>query len=447
MSGDVRAVALKTLLSGSEEGELRRAASGLSERDRGLFVELVRGVRRRRTTLDLVLAEFARARSLPPRTHLILILGIYQLLYLGRIPAHAAVNGSVELAGGRRTRGFVNAVLRAVERAARPVQGDEAERRGPDLLRTAHGRGLLFDRPLFPDPATEPVAWLAAQESFSEEAVRLFTDEFGFDRSVALLRSANLPPALTLRVTARTGSPSEFAPALEREGLHVEPVEGHPESMYRLVGGGDPVGTELFRAGRFTIQGLHAARVVPLLQPRPGESGIDLCAAPGGKTAQLAERIAQGRVLACTLGEKGRRRLKGTLGRLGCENVDIASISKASPIPVVSRATILLLDVPCSNSGVLARRPEARQRLAAAPMASLERVQRSLLERGLDWLAQGPRGARLVYSTCSVFRRENGDLVRGVLEARPGFGVDAEIRSFPGDAWSDGGYAARIVRR
>lgn len=445
MSASVRAVALKTLLSGPEEGELRRAASRLPERDRGLLIELVRGVLRRRTTLDHVLAEFARARRLAPRTHLVLILGIYQLLYLGRVPAHAAVNGSVELVRGRRTRGFVNAVLRAVERAARPVEGVEAEGRAADLLRTAPGAGFLFDRPLFPDPKGEPVAWLAVQESFTEEAARLFIDEFGPDRGATLLRAANLSPVLTLRETA--GSAAPFPSLLAGEGLRVEPVEGHPEPMYRLVGGGDPVRTELFRAGRFTLQGLHAARVVPLLQPSPGETAIDLCAAPGGKTAQLAERLAGGRVLACTLDERGRHRLEGTLRRLGCENARIVEVAPEGPVPELPNATMLLLDVPCSNSGVLSRRPEARQRLNPSSLASLQDLQRSLLERGLDWLAERPRDARLVYSTCSIFRRENGDLVRAALEARPGFRVDAEIQSLPAEAWSDGGYAARIRRR
>ncbi len=447
MSVDVRAAALESLLTASEEGPLRRAASRIPERDRGLFLELVRGVLRRRTTLDLVLSEFARAESLPPRTHGILVLGLYQLLYLTRIPAHAAVNGCVDLAKGRRTRGFVNAVLRSVERAARPVTGEDAERRTADVLRTAPGEGILFDRPFLPDPVTAPVPWLAAQESFPEEAVRLFIDEFGYDRATDLLRGANVSPSLTLRLTERGGPRPRFTAALEREGFRVEFAEGHSGNMYRLLGGGDPVRTDLFREGRFTIQGLHAARVVPLLRPRAGETCIDLCAPPGGKTAQLAERLAGGRVVACALDDEGRGRLEATMSRLGCENVDIAAIAPSGPIPDVPDATMLLLDVPCSNSGVLARRPEARRRLASRPMASLERLQRALLTRGLDWLAQRPRGARLVYSTCSIFRRENGDLVRWALAARPDLRVEAEIRSLPADAWADGGYAARIVRR
>jgi len=355
---------------------LSRAAP-LDPRDAGLASEIVFGVLRYQAQLDFLIEHYSGRgiRKLDFEVLLALRMGIYQLRYLDRVPPHAAVSESVELvktAGFRSATGFANAVLRKIGRE--PV--------------------------LWPDRATElsHPDWLLAR----------WDREFGPDVT-SLIARANLQPSETyFRVPPGASMPV---------GVSAEPTE--VPGCYHLVSG-DPMG--------FRIQDIGSQAVVPLLDLSPGQRFLDLCAAPGNKTAQALESGV--RAVACDFHAKRVAMLK-PLG------VDVVHLDATRPLPFRATFDRILLDAPCSGTGTLARNPEIKWRLDPADIAELHRRQVVLLRNALDALAPG---GVLVYSTCSLEREEND----GVIESL-GLHPVRVMRRIPGIQPGDGFYAAVIV--
>jgi 16S rRNA (cytosine967-C5)-methyltransferase len=210
---------------------------------------------------------------------------------------------------------------------------------------------------------------------------------------------------------------------------------------------------DLFDRGRITVQGETALRAAELLEASEGELVLDLCAAPGGKTAALAQTGA--RVVACDVEPRRLERLTETILRLRPRGaVEVHSLDRApgagaagAPVPGGTSYDGVLVDVPCSNTGVLAQRPAARWRFDRESMRSLSEVQAALLERGAGHVRPG---GRLVYSTCSLEPEENHRRVAAFLTAHPEFSLDVEIETLPDPRGEhgpvDGGYAARLRR-
>ncbi|MCA9319560.1 MAG: hypothetical protein KDB53_02435 [Planctomycetes bacterium] len=451
MTQGAREAAWHWRMTGLPDGPSRRkAANALPVRERGLFLELVTGVARRERSLDAILNAASRrgTSELALEVREALRLGLYQILFLDRIPAHAAVHATVDLLPRReeRTRGFVNAILRRVARETL-VGNNAAPRNRRELLRP--GRPALrlpFD--WLPDPQREEAAWLAGQWSLPDEAVTWFLADHGPETTTRLLEQAAVPPVISLRVDDPGADLEALKSALETEGLMTSIVRDEDGSPGLNVVSGDPAATPQFKAGRYTVQGPFASRVAPFCQLQPGETAFDVCAGAGGKTLHLAGLVPDARLVAGAPDAATTERLLANADRLQArDRLEPIRIPKAGPIPEVTGANLLLLDVPCSNSGVLARRPEARARLDATHLRDLGELQSRLLGEALDWLENqtDPR-ARVVYATCSILRRENVDLVRSRLAAHPALAVVAEIRDLPLAPHQDGGYAARITR-
>jgi 16S rRNA (cytosine967-C5)-methyltransferase len=374
---NVRAIAAQVLRDAEkrpvdEALEAQRGAA-LSRRDRALLTTLVYGVTRWRRPLDWLIDRCAERVHPEIRQHL--RVALFQIRHLDRIPRHAAVNEAVELAKGvsRKSAGFVNAVLRKA-----------AEMKIPDNLglRTSHPDWLVERwRARFPDVE----AILAADNA-------------------------------VLPVTARVNR------LKVKDGPDLLELEG------------DPAADPRFEAGELTVQDETAFRVAPLLAPKPGERVLDLAAAPGGKTTHLAELMeGKGLVVAVDLPariglvEEGARRLG--LANIRCAAGDGASIAFAEPFDAV------LLDAPCSNTGVLARRPDVRWRLRESDIAGAVAIQRALLENAVRLLKPG---GRLVYSTCSLEPEENRVDV-------PGLALVKEELTLPTPRHA-GGYASLLIK-
>ncbi len=429
-----RRVALRALVA-VDTGEVERLEPalllhGLDRRDRDLAVELARGVERMRLTLDFV-AERYVTTGLPkrPSTRAALRMGIYQLLYLARVPIRAAVHESVELVD--KERGFVNAVLRRIAAAIRePDQVDAAK--PTELLHGAEGRVLRFERPELPDPIDRPAAYHAIRHGLPAFVVERWARQHGIDAAIATAAASSRPPIVALRVHAPRANRTALAERLATEGVTTAPADH--DAVLLWTGGGSPFESGAFRDGWFVAQDPTALRAVEAVGAQPGETVIDLCAAPGTKTTFLAAAVApNGRVLAHDADAGRTGRIVENVARLGLRDV-VTLVPDKADLPIADRA---LVDVPCSNTGVLARRPEVRRRLRPETFAGLARIQGELLRFAI---AHVRPGGTVVYSTCSIEPEENEAVVAATLGE--GCELVTQQCTLPVERQHDGGYHA-----
>ena len=359
---------------------LHSEARELNGRDRAFARQLAFGTIQRLGTLDHHIAALARpVDRLDPAVAAALRIGLYQLLFLDGVPDHAAVAESVELAklegdsrGGHR---LVNAVLR---RAAR-------------------------ERPGLPGDATPADA--AIHHSQPRWIVDTWWEQFGADEARALLASANRPGELALRANTLVTDPVQLAAALP---VPTHPAPGVPEGLV-AEGPFDAHGHPLFAGGAYQPQSRASMLVAPALDPQPGERVLDLCAAPGGKTTHLAARMGDdGTILAVERHPGRAKALARTATRLRAACVEVV-VGDAEQLDLPDRFDRVLVDPPCSGLGTLQGHPDLRWRMTPERVEELAELQRRILQRALK--ATRP-GGTLVYSTCTLTRRENEDVLR-----------------------------------
>lgn len=354
---------------------LAARARDLDPRDAGLATEIVFGVLRHQAQIDYLILHFSGrdAARLDPEVRAALSMGVYQMRYLERVPAHAAVGESVELIKHARKRsaaGFANAVLRKVTR--------------------------------------EPVDWPDRATALSHPAWMLdrWAARYGAPAAEAIARANLAPPETYIRVP-----PGAVPP----EGAEPTAVPG----CYRVPPGG---------AGPYRIQDIGSQTIVPLLDLQPGLRFLDLCAAPGNKTAQALESGV--RAVACDLHLRRLVLLKDL-------PADLVVLDGSRPLPFRRPFDRILVDAPCTGTGTLARNPEIKWRLQPANIDALHRLQVALVARARALLA---RGGLMVYSTCSLEREENEDVVATV----PPHLVRTTMSRLPGRDPGDGFFAAVI---
>ena len=424
----------------------RLKVAPLKPEDARLAAGLTFGVIRRLGTLDAVLAAYSTQplEKIEPVVQQILRLGIYQLVFLERVPAHAVVDESVRLTratGKKRATGFVNAVLRAIAR-----ETSFAAQPNPALPRESFelypGRACTFARPVLPSP-TKLAAWLAGAYSMSEWLVGRWLARHGTSRTRELCAVANELPPLFVRPNHMRTSMARLVRKLAEEGL--EAVPSQSGLVLRLPPHTVVGRLESFHEGLWQVQDESSAAVAPFLGPCPGECVLDLCAAPGGKSCHMAELMeCRGQVIAVDSSAKRLGLVVENMQRLNLPIIATVE-SDGANFAVQNRGKFdrVLLDAPCTNTGVLQRRVEARWRLSAEALAGLVRQQRTLLNAALLTLRPG---GTLVYSTCSLEPEENGELVRWVLRGASGFHLDEEREFLPERDGGDGLYMARIER-
>jgi len=420
-------------------------ARPVSPPDRRLAMELALGVIRRQATLDALLARsVSRPRqNVEGGLWTLLQLGVYQLAFTDGIPAYAAINETVDAARSLGQPGwtaFLNGVLRNVSRQLRDEFTDLP---AADALPLSPGRYRRLNEPVFPDPAADAAAWFAQAHSFPRWLADRWLHRNNFAELCRLGFWFNAPPRLTLRVNALRTTRDALLAALRQAGIEAEPgahsaaivLEG-PARIDELPG---------YAEGWFAVQDESAMRAGELLAPAPGSLVLDLCAAPGTKTTHLAELMHnQGKIIACDVDPKRLAQIDENRRRLGAAIIETRQIADGGANIPAGPFDAILLDVPCSNTGVLARRPEVRWRLQPRDIDELARLQGRLLG---DAIRRLKPGGRLVYSTCSIEPEENGALVRGVLSAAEMGGkvtLAEEIEHVPGRP-ADGGYQALLL--
>ena len=260
---------------------------------------------------------------------------------------------------------------------------------------------------------------------------------FGQVQTESLLRQGIARPSLTLR--ARRGREALIS-ALQAAG--VEAAAGQlPHAVY--VRGDDGTALEQVALGSAAVQDETSQRVVPLLALTDGQRVLDLCAAPGGKSLQIADQLSRGHLVAADVDRAKVAALESLAPQIEGITYEAQMVPETGPLPFAAGSfDAILIDAPCSNTGVLRRRVEARWRLGKKDFASLAGIQRGLIERALPLLA--PRG-RLVYSTCSVEPEENEQVVTAAAAAFPDVTIETGYCTFPTEN-ADGGYAAALTR-
>lgn len=450
-----RAIAFEALNANEERPVFLRAvldelctAFGVDPRERGLALEIAAGVTRRRATLDALLAPHLRAPGgrIEPRLRTVLRMGVYQLVFLST-PPHAAVFEMVELARRHQPRWtrLVNGVLRSVQRDltenvtpapqanAVPVCACDA-----DGVRVEHRQ--LQSSP-FPDPQTDFPAYVAAAFSVPDWLAARWLPRYGQDELLRLAAWFALPGRVSLRVNRLRAGRDAVLEQLRAAG--VAAGTGELDDAVRLAEHARIEQLPGFVEGLFSVQDESSQAAAALLDPQPGQRVLDLCAAPGGKSAALAERMQdQGMIIAAD-SDAARVALIGRgAARLGLTIIQPLVVRPDSSDVPAGPFDRILLDVPCSNTGVLGKRPEARWRISEPGIQDLAAVQSSLLAAAFDRLAIG---GRLVYSTCSIELEENEQVVHHALSQHSNLQLLREVHHAPGRP-GDGGYQALVQR-
>ena len=404
-----RRVAFGVLRATFEEGAFTDAAfraaadeAALEGRDRAQAQRLAYGSVQRRGTADEVVAQLSgRAPGmLDPPVAAAVRLGLFELLFADATPDHAAVSQAVELvkgAGAGHAAGFVNAVLRRAGRereSLRSLLGDDAT---PEAAAVAH---------------SVPV-WLAD----------LWWRELGGEAARSLLAAGNLPPERALRVNTLAAEPAAVLERLRSADVEAAAAQAGPgaEALAAaeiLVAGGRIAGAvPLIESGLLTPQSRASAAVVEVLDPQPGEQVLDLCAGPGIKTGQIGARMEDRGVVISVESDSARAAdVSAQAERLGLRSVTVIEADATVAIPDRSFDRVLL-DAPCTDLGTLASRPDLRWRKHPAQLQRLAELQGELLAAAATTVRPG---GRLVYSTCTISRRENEDRVAALLEGGAG---------------------------
>jgi 16S rRNA (cytosine967-C5)-methyltransferase len=421
-----RAAAFDTLMrvetEGSYASELLHSSQygNLSSADHGLATELVMGVLRWRSLLDTHIAARSSQKlaRLDAEVLTALRIAVYQLLFLDRVPARAAVNESVELVKRAKKRSavpFANAVLRKFAAGA--------DRLDESAIANAATPAALANSAAHP-------SWL----------VERWTKQFGLESAREICAYNQRIPETAIRITD----------AAIAEGLRKHKIELSPgrllTSAYRVVSG-DLTHTHAFREGRIAIQD-EASQLVSLLVGQ-GSHILDCCAAPGGKTRILAEHSPNGTIVAIDLHPHRARMLRKLVG---AANVQVIA-ADVRALPVMSLFDRVLADVPCSGTGTLARNPEIKWRLKPEDLADLQTRQLAILQAAMQRVSPG---GRIVYSTCSLENEENSDVVERALHSDQSFHVmdcgvelgqlrsQGELRWQDLDSLTDGPYLRTI---
>ena len=408
----------------------------VSQQARSFACELVYGTLRRQRTLDSLIDLLGKKKAAqqPPNLRIILHLGLYQLRYLDNIPSSAAVNTSVEIAkvnGLGRLAGVVNGLLRAYLRQAATA----------DPLQL---------------PNTE-TSRLGVLHSFPDWMVEIFLEQLSPVEVDRLLSWFNQAATIDLRVNVLKTTREEVIQAFLAQGITVSSIPGLPQGL-RISGAGAIANLPGYQEGWWVIQDSSAQLVSHLLDPQPGETIIDACAAPGGKTTHIAELMGdRGKIIA---GDRSAKRLQKVIinaQRLDLSSIEIATVDSRNLTEFTNTADRVLLDAPCSGLGTLHKRPDIRWRKTFDSIQELLPLQRELLERTATWVK--PQGT-LVYATCTLNLWENEKIVKSFLDNHPHWSIQSPpdvipknliteqgwIKVFPHLHNMDGFFMVRLIR-
>ena len=435
-----REAAYKALLAIERDGsysnlELSKmlASDGLS--NKGFIREIVYGVTENKIYLDYILDKFIKKGASKTKLQALIILrmGVYQILFMNSVPNYAAVNESVALARrfARGTDGFINGVLR-------------------NFIRNMESASEI--------DVKGQLEYLSIRYSCHLKLVEELVSMLGFEHAKMLLEHAGHRPPLSIRVNIAKISLKELADRLRAKGFEIEGSKLSDRVL--LVKGGALTEANEYKEGLFSIQSEESCAIVDFADAKSTELVVDLCAAPGGQAAAMAEQmlkpststeplteiepgIAGGKVVALELYEHRTALIEATARRLGLENIEVRCQDAVEQIDeLVGKADLVLADVPCSGLGVIRRKPEMKYR-DEFDFDELVEIQKNILETGSSYLKPG---GRLIYSTCTINPRENELMVKDFLKRHEEFISEKEVKLSPFDNGYDGFYMNKLKK-
>lgn len=415
------------------DAELR--SSEFNDLDKSLLMEIVHGVLRWQSKLDWVLngffhGNFSKAEVTVRNT---LRAALYQILFLDKVPDHAAVNEAVDFikrVRGEKAGGLVNGVLR-------------------NIIRNKDGIH-------YPDVQNDAALYLSTMYSFPLWMVKRWMNRFGFYETEKLLEAQNQKPGLSLRINTMKTTVEDFMKMFDLQNISYERSQFLP--MFLKTSNLSNISqTEIFRRGFFTVQDESAGIAAVLLDVKPGERVVDLCSAPGGKTTFFGEVMKnQGEIIAV---DKYQTRLN--LVKTACERVGLTNITYIAADGIefqTEPVDKILIDAPCSGLGVLSKKPDIKIKREMRDINEVVKIQELLLNNAATILKPG--GA-MVYSTCTIEPEENFGVVKKFLETHPEFEIDpaskyiAEkivsadgfVETFPHRNGIDGSFSIRLLKQ
>jgi 16S rRNA (cytosine967-C5)-methyltransferase len=344
----------------------------------------------------------------------LLRMSVYQIMYMDSVPDSAACNEAVKLArkrGFSGLSGFVNGVLRSVARGYKEVE--------------------------FPN--------LSVRYGVPEWIIEMWQRDYGEEKTLEILEGLTRETKLMIRTNLSKCTPEELKAALEEEGVEVEPLKELPYA-FAISGYDYLAGLKSFKDGLFYVQDLSSMMVAEAASPKEGDTVIDVCAAPGGKSTHIAEKMnGTGMVEARDLTDAKVALIEENIKRNGLKNMRAVKMDATVYDPSShEKADILICDLPCSGLGVMARKTDIRHKIMQDKLQDIVVLQQNILAQVLDYVKPG---GTVIYSTCTVNKAENEEMVRFILKNHPDFSLLSEKQIFPGENGSDGFFLAKIIRK
>ena len=396
----------------------------LEKQERAFLTRLAEGTIEHMLEMDFIINSFSKVKvnKMKPLIRNLLRMSVYQIKYMDSIPDAAVCNEAVKLARKRgfgQLRGFVNGVLRNIARELSHLQ--------------------------YPDEKLEPVRFLEVTYSVPAWMVEQWIKDFGYEQTKGICESFLKERPITIRTNLMKTTPDELKVKLEAEGVTVERID-KLSYAFEISGYDYLQALDSFVEGLFYVQDISSMMVAEIAAPEKENYIIDVCAAPGGKSSHLAEKMeGTGMVEARDLTEYKVSLIEENIERHGLANMkavqmDATVYDEASK----EKADILICDLPCSGLGVMGKKTDIRYKMTAEKQKDLVQLQRQILDTVHTYVK---KGGTMIYSTCTIHKDENDGNVEWFVKKYPEFEVISNEQMFPGGEYHDGFFIAKLVRK
>lgn len=427
---NVREVALKAIYNIEKEeayfsAELKKALenSSISDKDKGLLTEIIYGVIKNRLFLDYVISAFSKIKlnKLSDWVLNILRIGVYQIIFLDRIPESAACNESVKLAkkySNKGGYGFVNGVLRTIVRNKDSIK--------------------------LPDEKADILRFLSVKYSYPQWLVKKLVEQFGQEKAEKFMNESNLPHGTDIRVNILKTNLVDITKLFDESNIKYEVYE-NAENIISVKSNVNLTLTKEYKEGLFSLQNSSSKSAVDILKPEAGNTVIDVCAAPGGKSCAMAEIMQnKGRIYSFDLYEHKKELILNSAKRLGIDIIE-ASVFDATILneSLLEKADKVLVDAPCSGIGVIHKKPDIKWKRKETDIKELSAIQKSILHNASKYVKSG---GELLYSTCTVLKEENEEVIKEFLRTEKNFRVNFEKQILTSEYGESGFYICKMQK-